>query len=303
MWTGSTVNAYLGVKGSDYYAAFGQNAPDASQWAAGIFGAIINIVGAICLYIAVCPLAQRFGAWRKQNKVIGTILAVVICLAVFVCFSLKSAATGQFGVWDYLIMAAVFGGMWKGAKKKHEGLTASQPKIETPNRVANVCTQNKERFNVDKQSQDKDYHLKVITVLVLFVVFVMGVTMFFVHHRDESGKSPQDIRTIDQSMSDKFLDEDKGKHASTAIRAHKQSKHIDYCRLSDRDLDNIIEERMGVRFLEKIPTRPCLWPKGMLKYQQFFNQCRAGDRRRVQWRHRTMSPLMFWEIANVDVLC
>ena len=120
MWIGSTVHAYLGTKASDYYAAFGQNTPDVSQWAAGIFGAIINIAGAICLYIAVCPLARRFGAWRKQNKVIGTILAVVICLAVFVCFSLKTSATGSFGVLDYLIIVAIFGGMWRGGKQSDE---------------------------------------------------------------------------------------------------------------------------------------------------------------------------------------
>jgi hypothetical protein len=59
----------------------------------------------------------------------------------------------------------------------------------------------------------------------------------------------------------------------------------------------------GVNFFEKISTRPCLWPGGMLKYFQFFNQCSAGDRRRVQWRHRKVSPLMFLEMANVDVLC
>ena len=41
----------------------------------------------------------------------------------------------------------------------------------------------------------------------------------------------------------------------------------------------------------------------MLQCTQFFNQCRAGDRRRVQWRHRKVSPLMFLETANVDVLC
>ena len=36
---------------------------------------------------------------------------------------------------------------------------------------------------------------------------------------------------------------------------------------------------------------------------QFFNQCRAGDRRRVQWRYRKVPPLLFWEIWNADVLC
>lgn len=120
LWIGSTVNAYLSAKASVYYAAFGRNAPNASQWAAGIFGAIVNIVGAICLYIAVGPLAQRFGAWRRQNKVIGTILAAVICLAVLVCFSLKTAATGEFGVWDYLIMAAILGGIWMSGKQNTE---------------------------------------------------------------------------------------------------------------------------------------------------------------------------------------
>ena len=119
-WIGSTLSQYFSTKSSTYQAEFGQSAPDAIQWVMGIGGFLINVAGAICLYIAVCPIAQRFGAWRKQNKIIGAILAVVICLIVFVCFSLKTSVTGSFGVWDYMIMAAIFGGMWRGGKQSDE---------------------------------------------------------------------------------------------------------------------------------------------------------------------------------------
>lgn len=119
MWIGSTISVYFGTKSTDYYAMFRQDAPTIAQWMVGICGSLVNIVGAICIYMATCPLSQRFSVWRRQNKVIGTILAIVICLVVFVAFALKTSATGGFGIWDYLIMAAIFGGMWHGGRQSN----------------------------------------------------------------------------------------------------------------------------------------------------------------------------------------
>lgn len=120
MCIGSTLSRYFSVKTSVYQAEFGRSAPEAMQWTIGIGGFLINVAGSIGLYVAVCALAQRFGTWRRQNKVVGTIFALIICLVVLVCFSLKTSATGQFGLWDYLIMAAIFGGMWKGERQNGE---------------------------------------------------------------------------------------------------------------------------------------------------------------------------------------
>ena len=89
MWVGSTLSRYFSTKTSAYQAEFGQSAPDTIQWMMGIGGFLINVAGAICLYVAVCALAQRFGVWRRQNKVAGTVFAVIICLVVLFCFSLR----------------------------------------------------------------------------------------------------------------------------------------------------------------------------------------------------------------------
>ena len=154
-WIGSTVGRYLSTKTSNYRLEFGRSAPDAMQWVMGIGGFIINVVGAICLYVAVCALAQRFGAWRRQNKVVGTIFAVIVCLVVLVCFSLKTSATGQFGLWDYLIMAAILGGMWKG-KNKEGGVNETGNSDASKNAYSSV--------NASK----KKYTIAVSIILLMF---------------------------------------------------------------------------------------------------------------------------------------
>ena len=161
MWIGSTISVYLSTKSMDYHAMFRQNAPNVAQWMVGVCGSLVNIAGAICIYMAICPLSQRFSVWRRQNKLIGTILAIVICLVVFVALALKTSATGSFGIWDYLIMAAIFGGMWQGGR---------QTNGEVDNRTTQTRSQSR---NAGRSVETRGYLIGTFAV-----IFFIGVFLF-----------------------------------------------------------------------------------------------------------------------------
>lgn len=114
--SGSTLLQWSEMRTSEYVRLYRQTGLTPWQWCLAVIGIAINITGIVVAYIAIKSCMDRIPSANRQDSGVAKAVAILLCVVVFVIASLlKSAIVGTpFSIWDYLILYAVWRGIWRG---------------------------------------------------------------------------------------------------------------------------------------------------------------------------------------------
>ena len=114
----STLLQWSEMRTSEYVRLFGQTDLTPGQWCLAGVGIAINVTGIVVAYIAIKSCMDRIPSANRQDSGLAKVVAILLCVVVFVIASLLKSAICDRGtplsIWDYLIICAVWRGIWRG---------------------------------------------------------------------------------------------------------------------------------------------------------------------------------------------
>lgn len=118
MLSGSTLLQWSEMRTSEYVRLYRQTGLMPWQWCLAVIGIAINVTGIVVAYIAVKSCMDRIPSANRQDSGVAKAVAISLCVVVLVIASLLKSAIGDKGtplsIWDYLILYAVWRGIWRG---------------------------------------------------------------------------------------------------------------------------------------------------------------------------------------------
>ena len=135
----STIQQWSSMRDSEYAKVYGHVGMTSGQWIVAIVGAITNILGIVMAYIGIVALLDRVRPANRQNSVAAKIVAIVLCVAVFVAATFILTLLdikGPMSIWDFLILCAIWRAIWVGivghktpkVPTSHAGIAQLEPR-------------------------------------------------------------------------------------------------------------------------------------------------------------------------------
>lgn len=118
MLSGSTFLQWSGMRESQYIEIYGHAGLTSGQWCLAVVGVAVDLMGIVMAYVAIKSCLEKIKPANRQDSSIAKVVAIVLCIVAFMIAASWRSFVGDgkshMSIWDYLILCAVWRGIWRG---------------------------------------------------------------------------------------------------------------------------------------------------------------------------------------------